>query len=463
MTEMQQALNDIHDRFVAGLTRCANNEHRIGAELKFPLVKRDGTAVPEGILAALWRFLEARGWSVERDTLTNRPIGARTAGAQNDTVASCETGYCKTEFSLAHVGDLGELDESIADLIGLLREFAEEHEVFFLGYGIHPVTPPSKQLLMKKARTSMWDKVFPSNAVVAPEDGDDVHLFTVNAASHVHVSVDQDKVIGAVNVLNAFSGAQIALLADSSVWRDAIDAKHRCVAEAFWDWWPPAAGPRSGVPEKPFTSTRDYVETVSRFKPVYVKRDGRPVTLRRYESFLDFYGADSATGEDLDGNPVALNPAPEDIGVHNSCYWFNARVSRYFTVENRVADQQPPDALLVPAAVTLGLVSALHEATEAVRPLDWDAVRDTRREACRRNGHAHTDDDLLSRMKRLAVELAELGLKRRGKGEERFLLPLRDRLAHNTCPADEAESLFSAGGAEALVLNRSITGKGYHS
>ncbi|MCP4645013.1 MAG: hypothetical protein GY851_31515, partial [bacterium] len=196
---------------------------------------------------------------------------------------------------------------------------------------------------MKKERSSFWDTVFPSNHVIPPDEGDDVHLFTVNAASHVHVSLPEEEAIKAVNVLNGFAGAQIALMANSSVWRGRVDEDHRCVAERFWDWWRPAQG-RIGVPETPFAGVSHYVQSVAQLKPVYVKRDGKPVILRDYDSFAEYYADPSPEGRDLSGACVPLVPSPKDIETHNSCYWYNARISRYYTVENRVCDQQPPDA-----------------------------------------------------------------------------------------------------------------------
>lgn len=161
---------DIHSHFLRGLRRVGgssgNEGPRIGVELKFPLVDREGEAVPREVVQALWHDLASQGWALERDALTGAIAGARKPGQYNDTVASFETGYAKTEFSLAHVGDLFELACAVSELTTLLRDFASRHEVLFLGYGIHPMSPPSARLLMKKERSSFWDTVFPSNTVI---------------------------------------------------------------------------------------------------------------------------------------------------------------------------------------------------------------------------------------------------------------------------------------------------------
>jgi gamma-glutamylcysteine synthetase len=271
--------------------------------------------------------------------MTGKVVGAAKAGERNDTVASCETGFCKSEFSLAHVADLFELERATEDLRETLRRFSEDRRVYFLGYGIQPVTSPCGDLMMKKTRTSVWEGTFGPDRIIPAEEGGDVCLFTVNAASHVHVGVPREEAISAVNVLNGFAGAQIALTAHSNVWKGGIDPEYKCAAEKLWDWWIPEPG-RVGMPEKRFADLADYVDTVASFRPVYVKRDGQPIVLKRYGSFAEYFASGRAVGEDIDGKERVVVPEAADIDLHCTCYWHNARLSRYYTVENRANDQQ---------------------------------------------------------------------------------------------------------------------------
>jgi len=450
-------MDPIYEHVENGLRQAVNGsgERRIGAELKFPLVNHDGTAAGFETICALWDYLQQCGWQADVDSLTGSVVGARKPGPQNDTVASCETGYCKTEFSLAHVADLFELEQAIQELRDELRPFADQHQVHFLGYGIQPVTPPSQRLLMKKSRTSVWDKIFASNRHIPPEDGDDMHLFTINAASHVHVSVSLEEAIPAVNVLNGFTGAQIALTAHSNVWRGRVDPHYKCVAEKFWDWWMPDSN-RVGMPQKPFSGLKDYVHTIARLRPVYVKRDGQPIVLDRHRTFAEYFSSGEPIGTSLDGAEVPLSPNGDDIDLHSTCYWYNARLSRYHTVENRVNDQQPPDELVSVAALTLGLVSALDEASEELASYNWQDLRAARESACRDalDGRVNGIDlaDLAGRM----LAIARAGLERRGLGEQRLLEPLERRCHERRCPADESARMVQSGGIEALVAARRL-------
>jgi gamma-glutamylcysteine synthetase len=304
--------------------------------------------------------------------------------------------------------------------------------------------------MIKKGRTSPWAKVFGSNRHIDKEDGDDVHLFTINAASHVHVSVCPEEAIDAVNVLNGLSGAQIALTANSNIWRGRTDPNYKCVAEKFWDWWMPDSN-RVGMPHSRFSNIEDYVRKISEIKPVYVLRNGKPIILEGYKTFAEYYKLARAVGRDIKGREVSFMPEESDIDIHNSCYWYNARISRYFTVENRVNDQQPPDALICIAAVTLGLVSALSEAKKALSCYDWEMLREAREVACRRGPLGKIGDTQLSTIARTMLDTARRGLLCRGLGEEKFLEPLEKRLSEFSCPADRAEDLFEKGGIDALV------------
>jgi hypothetical protein len=49
------------------------------------------------------------------------------------------------------------------------------------------------------------------------------------------------------------------------------------------------------------------------------------------------------------------------------------------------------------------------------------------------------------------VGLAEQALRRRGRGEERYLQPIHRRLEMRTLPADRAVGLFRHGGVAALI------------
>ncbi len=452
-------MNGIYKHITDGFSRAAEqretDQRRIGAELKFPMVNADGSAVNLETYHTMLRHLTQVGWSPVKDKMTGKVVAARKPGPMNDTVAACETGFCKPEFSLAHEPDLFSLRDSVRRLREELEGFSRKNDVYFLGYGIQPVSRPSQDLMMKQTRTSVWDKVFGANRCIPERDGDDVCLFTVNSASHVHVSVSRAEAVDAVNALGGFTGAQIALTANSSVWKNRVDPDYKCAAEKFWDWWMEDHA-RVGIPSRPFEDLEDYSRAIGSFRPVYVKRDGMPIILKDYETFHEYYASDEAVGYDTEGNRVRIKPQKADVDLHFTCYWHNARISRYYTVENRANDQQPPSDMLCIAAITLGLIASAREAAGAIRDYSWEKLQKTRPAACSDGLTNNRIDPSLEELAGRMLELAETGLKSRGLGEEEFLEPLWRRLKDDRCPADEAAEVFGRDGAHGLIENRAL-------
>jgi len=435
---------------------------RIGSELKFPLVRPDGTAADGRTTAALWEFLARKGWEPLLDPHSREVIGATRQGEMNEHRASSETGYCKVEFSLAHTDDLLALERTVLEIRGLLREFSDEAGVAFLGFGLQPVTRPGRHLLMNKSRNLFWDRIFGGNSRVAPEDGTDVHLFTINASNQAHVDVTLEEAVDAVNVFNGLAGAQVAMTANSNVWKGRVDPEYKCAGEMFWDWWlGEAHSGRYGVPERKFSDLEDYFFQILAFPPVYVRREGSPVALPHCRSFLDYYvcGEDGEgcarrgdpCGLTADGGYAGVEAIEEDLDRHFTFFWHNARLSRYYTLENRINDQQPPEDMMAVPAFTLGVMENLGEAVGLVEEYPWETLRESRVQAARHGLGAEAGGVRVAEISRRAVEVAREGLRRRGRGEERFLDPLWERLSEGFCPADRAAGLFAKAGPRGFV------------
>lgn len=442
-----------------------SRRRRIGSELKFPLVTPDGRAVNFSKTQALWDFLVLKGWKPLIDPHSRKIIGATKQGEMNEHRVSCETGYCKIEFSLAHTDSLINLHHTIEDIKKLLTEFSEENKVAFLGFGLQPVTPPGKHLLMKKSRNLFWDRLFGGNSYISPEDGTDVHLFTISAANQVHIDVTIDEAIDAINVFNGIAGAQVAMTANSNIWKGEINHEYKCLGETFWDWWlKERHQTRYGVPERKFNDLKDYFLNILKFPPVYVRRGGIPVALPHCPTFSDFYSCstkemncDRGTlterrcGLTVEGEETEMDRELYDLDQHFTFFWHNARLSRYYTLENRINDQQPPGEIMTIPALTLGIVENLSNAVSLINEYPWEVLRESRILAAKFGPATKVQGISISQLSKSIVEIAEDGLKKRGLGEEVFLTPLKERLEEKSCPADRAAGVFKNSGPEGLV------------
>ncbi len=428
---------------------------RLGAELKFPMTTSSGEPVSRQIVDLFWLHMLDQFWAPLRDDATCTLVGATKAVNVGRHTVSCETGYCKIEFALAPVPDLFALQRTIDSIGSLIRSFTNRNDARFLAVGIHPVALPSRKLMARTTRASIWDNILVSNNHVSVDHGHDVHLFTLNAGSHVHLNVPGFARLAVMNVLNAFVPAQLALTANSTVWQGGIDKQCKCVNEMMWDWWL-NNGARCGVPDRPFDNHADYVDFIAQLPILFVNREAGPILIPEGLTLAQYLKLDECEGTTVGGARVVLKPNADDVGTHYSCCWHCNRLTRYDTVENRTNDQQLPNELISVSALTLGLVSALPEALEAVNDAPWSGLPELRRQACLRYASSASSQSVIYHWCNQLLTLANLGLKRRKLGEEVFLAPLQQRLQDRTTPSDLVVQRFKTGGMKELIQFLSI-------
>lgn len=429
-----------------------SSQRKIGIELKFPVVDREGKAVSYNVIRELWAFLQEYGWKGITDRYTNEVVGVKKEG----NIISNETGYCKLEISLSPEKNLIKISNKLNPILKRLTLFSKKDQIHILGYGIQPITPPSKKLYIKKERTLFWEKLFPSNKIIEKKDGCDVHLFTVNASNQCHVEVDSREAVEALNIFNGLSGAQIALNGHSPIWKGGIDPRYKAASEILWDWWLPGEN-RTGMPKKRFDSLEDYIRTILNFKPIFIKRDGKVFPLSAFSSFKNYYiSKDGFFGKTTEGDYSLIVPEIEDIDLHQTFVWYDARLTRYGTIENRLNCEQPPEELMAISALTLGLVENLSKAKSLLSRYRWEDLKKARIDAIEKTLKAEIAGRPIIELCKEMVLLAKEGLLKRGLGEEKFLGPFWLRLKKKESPADKALKTFNKGGIKGLLKNLSL-------
>ena len=148
----------------------------------------------------------------------------------------------------------------------------------------------------------------------------------------------------------------------------------------------------------------------------------------------------------------------DDIYFQSGLAWFNSRLQPAVsgTVEDRIACQQPPRSHIASSALTLGLVEQHHELSELANSFTLDQWRDIRLICCNHGLNGRYPDVNLQALARELVEISRKGLARRGFSEERYLEPLSQRADAGSCPADDAERLYTSGGIQALIEHLDI-------
>lgn len=436
----------------------------IGIEMELPVVSHKGEAVDISIIQGMFEFLKIEGFQLERSDFSSYVFSASKI---NDTSAKdfkyhidtimTDAGCGILELVLAPQDNLHTIQQSLSEIMDLLVTYFDTKNCKILGYGIQPLTPPSRKLLMPKERYFFYEKLSPNN-IIQKSEGADAHLLTITASSQCHIDIGFKEAISATNVLNALSGLQIILHANSPIWQGNIDANYKANREAFWEYCYPDRLNQMGIPPK-FQSMDDYINYLLEFKPMLIKRE-KLVKILNKPTFKDFmFNKTTPTiGQTLEGKKLIVEPKIKDIHYLNTFCYFNARlVPKLGTIESRMCCQQPPNAALAPTAVTLGILSNLEEAKEMMEMYSWETWRQIRLDALKHTFKTLINGQNIVSLVTKFLEIAKKGLLKRNLGEEVFLKPLFKRVSSQSSPADEAIALFEKEGFESFLEYHSFS------
>ncbi|MBI2973224.1 MAG: hypothetical protein HYY39_05485, partial [Armatimonadetes bacterium] len=333
-----------------------------------------------------------------------------------------EVGRATVELVLGPYEDLWQLEEGSARLLRQVAEIAQQLGMRVLGFGIQPRTRAAPALMTPKRRYIQ----------LARAAGPAWWRFTTTAADQIHVDIAQAEIVDAVNTLNLLSGVLIALTANSSVYAGRpgryLSGREGLLATL--------GANRTGMTPGPFNSVEEFVRYICRYRCYVLRRDEDfRIYNRPFEDYVQEHGPD------LDA-----------YLWHEHYTWNSARPRAHnSTVEIRPACQQPHDEPLVVAALSLGWVEALADVRaffEDALAEPWAAMRRYRRDAVTFGLRAK---EPVRGIVEDVLRIAEVGLRRRGRGEEKFLRPLWNRLADRAAPGHRARELVRSQGVAALI------------
>jgi gamma-glutamylcysteine synthetase len=458
-TYIERDLAQLFGRAFARRSRQVSRQ--VALECEFPVVDHTGAAPSRAVIQDVLQRLGDHGFALVSDlstgdlVLATRDVGHPDGGQET---VSTDLGYATIEVTTPATLTLFAAQHRLDQILRLVVAACAANDCLVLGYGMQPITPPSRELVTRSRRYLMYER-FSEHRFLPSDIGADIHLFTISAATHCHIDVGLPEAVRAVNVLNALAGVQIALTANSPIWNGRIDPSWKAPRENFYDrtydpgTWP--SGRPCGVPPA-FRDLDDYLESVLDTWVPLVERDGEPLAVNPPGlTAREFMQAATICADTADGDAVEIIPEPSDIVAFAHHLEFDARLCpAHGTVESRISCAQPPGAAVETAAFALGVVENLAAAERLTARL---ALPDQRRlrTAGARHGLSPPDrDPEMHELARAALAIAEHGLRRRGHGEERLLAGFWERLAARTTYADEDIALFQKRGIQGLLEAR---------
>ncbi len=415
----------------------------VGREAEFPVVDGSGRAAD---VAQLWPLLQAAPGDilkVKRDAVNSELVVGLDGASYSYAL---EVGRGTIELNAGPCDTLFGLEELFRAGLARLAQAAGQLGWRVLGYGVQPLTRPTRDLLSPKQRYGALADIM----------GDDWIWYTVTASDQLHVDVSRGEAVATLNFANLMAPVVVALCANSPVAGGALTGSCSSREARMVD---AAHGHRHGMIARPYADFTDFAARLSGMRSLLRREGARLLPDGRVfsEVLREEYGlAASGTGQ----RPAATDDCFSAFLLHDHYIWHSARLrTAYGTVELRPACQQPPHEAMAAAALYLGLVEGQEEITayvqRALAPAEepglagcWPGMMAYHGEAVR-DGLAAVEPvpGFLAEV----LALAEKALARRGHGEERMLAPLWGRLARRENPAQSVRRVFDAEGVEGLV------------
>ena len=422
----------------------------IGREAEFPVVDQTGRAAA---VDQLWPLLmkNQRGapapLKVKRDVV-NPDLIVGLDGASFSY--ALEVGRGTIELNVGPCDTLFELESVFRIALERLVQAAAQLGWRVLGYGVQPLTLPTRDLLSPKQRYYALADIM----------GADWIWYSVTASDQAHVDTSRDEAVSLLNFGNLIAPVVVALCANSPIVAGAPTGacsgrEGRMIHAPY--------GQRHGMIAHPYTDLTDFVARLSHL-PALLRRDGERL-LPDGRPFADLLRADyeiaRREGTDLSPRSSSLSPACFDAFLlHDHYVWHTARLrTAYGTIELRPACQQPPHEQMAAAALYLGLVeghkqideyvqAALAPAEERTLAGCWPRMKQYHHQVIRAGLAA---PEPAPRFLAEVLALAEAALALRGYGEERMLIPLWQRMEQKENPAQRAGRVFAEEGLKGLL------------
>jgi gamma-glutamylcysteine synthetase len=417
---MSKATHVIAEQYAARFRERLRPLRLVGRELEFPLVETDGTA---GDIRRLWPELMREGSFTPKydDPQTETLIVSLTG---TNAVYEAEVGLGTVELLTSPCEDLFQLEAAVNAGLAALVRAARAAGMRVLGFGIQPRTPRSPQLMTPKTRYGAL-----LEAIGKPW----LH-FCTTAADQLHVDIARAELLPMINWMNFISAPLVALVANSSVYAGRA-GRYVSGREGLLG---SVGQHRNGMTPRRFGTLEQFVAFVCAH-PCYVLRhaDGRLTEYNRpFQEYIHRHGPDMTA-----------------YLWHEHYTWNSARARvDQSTIEIRPACQQPPGELMAASALALGFVEALAQietyAFSALGPDPWPTMLRYRGQVLL--GGMRAEEPAKGFLHAL-VEMAEAGLRGRGRGEEAYLRPVWRRLEKRQAPADRARAQFLKHGMGALL------------
>ncbi|MBO6114685.1 MAG: glutamylcysteine synthetase [Lachnospiraceae bacterium] len=432
--ELKEAL---YNRYIVPTTK--KKENYIGIEIEMPVVNLTGRATDFDVTRSVTKeFCEEFGFLAQGFD-ENGYAYSSTEPITGDNL-SFDCSYNNLEFSFAKEKSLEPIAERFKQYITALNKKLEKHGHLLTGMGINPgykvnenvfLPVPRYQMLEGYLRRSKrWE--YPMYFHKYPDFG------AYACASQVQLDVTKDRLIQTIDAFSLLEPIKSILFANS--WMDE-EPDVLCMRDMFWENSTHGINPHNiGVFEKLPEDIDELMEYIYRTSIFCTERNGHylhfhPIPVTEYFSQQEIIGE---YYEDGTYHPYRFKPGESDLQFLRT-YKFEDLTFRG-TIEYRSGCCQPFSDAMTIAAFHVGLSEVLDEVTDLFKNDDvlyhhGYTSGELRKIMNRRILPDFIDKEALKVLCKEVLNLAQMGLSKRGFGEEKYLDSIYER----------AETLVSPG------------------
>lgn len=386
----------------------------VGIELEFPLVNLRKAPVDEAVAKGMFDHFLEKGFKVELEE-KGQPLFITN---KDGDCLSFDNSYNNFEFALNYGDNLCTIADRFYKLLGEVQSYFKSHNHAIVGIGSNPYKKYTKKSHVDFSTYNMVDEYL--TAFGKDSKYPDFPAYLSSAQTHLDVPLCD---LPRAYTLYAKMDFIRAMLFSNSP--DFDRTGYICYRDFLWEQSAFSICPNiTGKVDGKFETSDDLVDYIMS-KGIFNRcREGK------YEIFSPVKMEDYFAREDA---------KEDDINCYLS--FKNVEITRRGTLEVRSDCAQPFEAAISPAAFNLGILCNMHK-TESILFDFFKRNNIEENNTTLRNkavqGKADIDEDELYNLLDAMLECSKKGLEKRGKGEEKFLLPLYDRAARMSNPGYEA-------------------------
>ncbi len=455
----------------------------IGYEFEFIVHEGDRPLSKEKFLQ-LHKELQADGWKPKHDPDT----GGFTGSTKDGMYVTTDDGVGVMEINMPPTGTVQESHERLSSLLDKLQEIYRRLGCSIVGTSVYPgefdvLNPKCREYCL---HPDCCEKSI-IKLVLAQRLKENHHYFFLIAANHIWLDLPKNDVATYLHTFNRLSPVIYALCANGPLFGNKksglLDTRDEVWKQGFAKSLIPHDSSIFGYYQKEPGTIFDYFDFLMDSPPYFLFRNGAGFKAQDGGTTMhDVIYSEKTPATWGKGGDFVATPSLEDIFELQHTTFPHARLKFFlregltveefknayaskdeqkfldcfakFCLEVRSVGAQKKGELSAAPAFLLGIQENIEKARELVDTRPYSFWTELHAKVQKDGLQADHEGVSVVDLARSALDIAEEGLRKRGKGEGQFLKPIRERIEKKQNPAQELLAVWEEEGMEGVYKAR---------